>query len=51
MFRQIRLTKETNILLDCSIERLPDVLIQAQQTGLMIEDYNYIITCLVNIKN
>lgn len=49
MFRQIRQTQETNILLDCSIEWLPEVLIQAQQTGLMIENYNYIITCLVRI--
>lgn len=39
--------KENNILLDCSIEKLPTILLQAQQAGIMIENYNYIITCLV----
>ncbi|KAF7274436.1 hypothetical protein GWI33_012907 [Rhynchophorus ferrugineus] len=35
-----------NILLDCSIDVLEEVLTQAQQVGLMTDEYNFIITNL-----
>jgi hypothetical protein len=34
-------------VLDCTIEKLPLILMQAQQVGLMASQYNYIITNLV----
>jgi len=37
-----------NIVLDCTIEKLPEVLMQAQQVGLMAGHYNYMITNLVS---
>lgn len=39
---------ERRILLDCSIQTLPEVLKQAQQVGLMTDEQSYIITTLVS---
>ena len=39
---------EHSILLDCSIQTLPEVLKQAQQVGLMTDKQSYIITTLVS---
>uniref|UniRef100_A0A1B6GVG8 Ionotropic glutamate receptor C-terminal domain-containing protein n=1 Tax=Cuerna arida TaxID=1464854 RepID=A0A1B6GVG8_9HEMI len=44
VFRRIKNTDEKNIVLDCSTDILFDVLLHAQQVGLMGSDYNYIIT-------
>lgn len=38
--------QDNNILLDCSIDILEDVLTQAQQVGIMTEQYKFIITNL-----
>ncbi|KAJ9588778.1 hypothetical protein L9F63_017937 [Diploptera punctata] len=46
VLRRIRNSGEKNIILDCSIELLPEVLKQAQQVGLMTPLHNYIITSL-----
>jgi ionotropic kainate glutamate receptor 2 len=48
MLRDMRHSGENNIVLDCSIELLPEVLKQAQQVGLMTSDQSYIITSLVS---
>jgi ionotropic glutamate receptor len=37
---------DTNIIVSCSIEILPEVLLQAQQVGIMTENHQYIITTL-----
>lgn len=42
----IKKTGEVNFIVDCSIGILEEVLRQAQQVGLMTEQYNYIITNL-----
>ncbi|KAG8227033.1 hypothetical protein J437_LFUL013820, partial [Ladona fulva] len=42
--RKIKNSGETNIVLDCSINILYEVLKQAQQVGLMTSQHNYIIT-------
>lgn len=44
--RRVKLSEDRNIIIDCSIELLPDVLLQAQQVGLLTDQYNIIITCL-----
>ncbi|KAJ4452356.1 hypothetical protein ANN_03889, partial [Periplaneta americana] len=46
VLRAMRQSGERNIVLDCSVEGLPEVLKQAQQIGLMTSDQSYIITCL-----
>lgn len=46
ILRDMRHAGERNIILDCSIETLPEVLKQAQQVGLMTSDQSYIITSL-----
>jgi hypothetical protein len=48
ILRDMRAAGERNIILDCSIETLPEVLKQAQQVGLMTSDQSYIITSLVS---
>lgn len=48
ILRDMRHAGERNIILDCSIETLPEVLKQAQQVGLMTSDQSYIITSLVS---
>ncbi|XP_046399579.1 glutamate receptor ionotropic, kainate 2-like [Ischnura elegans] len=44
VLRKIKRSGETNIVLDCSIDILYEVLKQAQQVGLMASHHNYIIT-------
>lgn len=51
ILQKIKHSGEKFIVLDCPIEKLYDVLIQAQQVGLMGSDYNYIITSMVCISN
>jgi hypothetical protein len=48
VLRDMRMAGECNILLDCSIQTLPEVLKQAQQVGLMTDEQSYIITTLVS---
>jgi len=48
VLRDMKMAKEHNILLDCSIQTLPEVLKQAQQVGLMTDEQSYIITTLVS---
>jgi hypothetical protein len=48
MLRDMKMAGERNILLDCSIQALPEVLKQAQQVGLMTDEQSYIITTLVS---
>lgn len=48
IFRNIKDDGDLNIVLDCTIEILPDVLKQAQQVGVMTEKHNYIIASLVS---
>ncbi|XP_050428924.1 glutamate receptor ionotropic, kainate 2-like [Adelges cooleyi] len=44
--REIKDSGETKILLDCTFNILMDVLVQAQQVGLMGSEHNYIISSL-----
>ncbi|KAE9522411.1 hypothetical protein AGLY_017191, partial [Aphis glycines] len=44
--REIKDSGETKILLDCSFNILSDVLLQAQQVGLMGSEHNFIIASL-----
>ncbi|XP_054273168.1 glutamate receptor ionotropic, kainate 2-like [Macrosteles quadrilineatus] len=44
--RRIKNTEGKNIVLDCATEKLPEVLLQAMQVGLMGSEYSYIITTL-----
>lgn len=46
VFQDIKIYKEKNILLCCSIDILADVLKQAQQIGILTENHQYIITTL-----
>lgn len=46
VLRDMRQHGERSILLDCSIQTLPEVLKQAQQVGLMTDEQSYIITTL-----
>lgn len=46
--REIKDSKETKILLDCSFNILQDVLFQAQQVGLMGSEHSFIIASLVS---
>lgn len=45
--REIKNSGSNNIILDCPIDVLPEVLKQAQQVGLMVAEYSFIITNLV----
>lgn len=44
ILRRVKLSEDMNILIDCSIELLPEVLKQAQQVGLMTDYHKFIIT-------
>lgn len=46
VLRNVKLSGDKNIVIDCSIEILPEVLKQAQQVGLMSDEHHLIITCL-----
>lgn len=45
-FREITVSPVRNIVIDCSLEILQEVLRQAQQLGLMNKNYNYFIANL-----
>lgn len=44
--RRVKQSQDTNIVLCCSIEALPEILKQAQQVGLMTDQHQFIITSL-----
>ncbi|KAJ9588777.1 hypothetical protein L9F63_017936 [Diploptera punctata] len=46
ILREIKRSGDNNIVLDCSVEFLPEVLKQAQQVGLMTSEQNFIITSM-----
>ncbi|XP_046751512.1 glutamate receptor ionotropic, kainate 2-like [Diprion similis] len=46
VLRQIKMSGDPNIVLDCSIEILSEVLKQAQQVGVMSDRHSYIIASL-----
>ncbi|CAH1402280.1 unnamed protein product [Nezara viridula] len=46
VLKEIKHSDETNIVIECAVEKLYNLLIQAQQVGLMGSRYNYIITTL-----
>ncbi|XP_052126881.1 glutamate receptor ionotropic, kainate 2 isoform X1 [Frankliniella occidentalis] len=46
LLKQIKNSAESHIVLDCSTERLYDVLKQAQQIGMMSDYHSYLITSL-----
>lgn len=46
VLRHVKLSEAKNLIIDCSIEILPEVLKQAQQVGLMSDQHHLIITCL-----
>ena len=48
LLKQIKNSAESHIVLDCSTERLYDVLKQAQQIGMMSDYHSYLITSLVS---
>lgn len=47
VLRDIQKSSCNNIILDCSLDILPEVLKQAQQVGIMVAEYNFIISNLV----
>lgn len=51
MLREAKAAGDKNIVIECGLERLYDVLLQAQQVGLMGAQYSYIITSLVIINS
>jgi ionotropic glutamate receptor len=44
--QQVKKSEEKNIILSCSIERLEDILMQAQQVGLLTDEHTILITSL-----
>ncbi|XP_012251025.2 glutamate receptor ionotropic, kainate 2-like isoform X2 [Athalia rosae] len=46
VLRMIKASEDPNIVLDCSIDILPEVLKQAQQVGIMSNKHSYIIASL-----
>ncbi|KAG4072066.1 hypothetical protein HA402_015565 [Bradysia odoriphaga] len=46
VLRRVKLSGDTNIVLDCSIDTLPELLKQAQQVGLMTDHNQFIITTM-----
>lgn len=49
LLKQIKNSAESHIVLDCSTERIYDVLKQAQQIGMMSDYHSYLITSLVSV--
>lgn len=47
LLKQIKNSAESHIVLDCSTEKIYDVLKQAQQIGMMSDYHSYLITSLV----
>lgn len=48
LLKQIKNSAEAHIILDCSIEKIYEVLKQAQQIGMMSDYHSYLITSLVS---
>lgn len=46
VLRRVKLSEDKNIIIDCSVEKLPEVLKQAQQVGLMTEHNQFFIANL-----
>lgn len=46
LLKQIKNSAESKIVLDCSTEKIYEVLKQAQQIGMMSDYHNYLITSL-----
>ena len=46
LLKQIKNSAESHIVLDCSTDRIYDVLKQAQQIGMMSDYHSYLITSL-----
>lgn len=46
ILRRVKLSSDTRIIIECSIDSLAEILKQAQQVGLLIEKYEFIITNL-----
>lgn len=46
VLRRVKDSSDTSILIECSADSLPEILKQAQQIGLIIDKYQYIITGL-----
>ncbi|KAK9498543.1 hypothetical protein O3M35_003152 [Rhynocoris fuscipes] len=46
VLKEVKHSGEKNLVIECSLERLYDVLIQAQQVGLVGAEYSYIVTSL-----
>ncbi|XP_059097644.1 glutamate receptor ionotropic, kainate 2-like isoform X2 [Tigriopus californicus] len=46
ILREVYASKATNIILDCERESIPEILKQAQQVGLVSEEYFYLVTSL-----
>lgn len=46
ILRRVKVSSDTHILLECSVDSLNEILKQAQQIGIMIDKYQYIITNL-----
>lgn len=49
LLKQIKNSAESHIVLDCSTDRIYDVLKQAQQIGMMSDYHSYLITSLVSV--
>lgn len=50
LLKQIKNSAESHIVLDCSTEKIYDVLKQAQQIGMMSDYHSYLITSLVRFS-
>ena len=48
MLRQIKNSKERNIIIDVSFDTLENILYQALQTGILSDEFNIFITSLVS---
>jgi len=48
LLKQIKNSAESHVVLDCSTEKIYDVLKQAQQIGMMSDYHSYLITSLVS---
>lgn len=46
VLRRVRLSEDRHIVLECSVDTLPEVLKQAQQVGLLTDQHQFIITSL-----
>ena len=49
LFRALKQQGEKRIVLDCDVERIPEILKQAQQVGMLTEEQSFILTSLVSL--